>query len=34
VAAAIGNAVFDALGVRVRTLPLTPDTITRAANAS
>ena len=34
VAAAIANAVFDALGVRVRTLPLTPDTITRAANAN
>jgi CO/xanthine dehydrogenase Mo-binding subunit len=34
VAAAIGNAVFDALGVRVRTLPLTPDTIARTVNAS
>jgi nicotinate dehydrogenase subunit B len=32
VAAAIANAVFDALGVRVRSLPLTPDTITRAVN--
>ena len=32
VAAAIANAVFDALGVRVRTLPLTADTITRAVN--
>jgi CO/xanthine dehydrogenase Mo-binding subunit len=30
VAAAIGNAVFDALGVRVRSLPLTPEQITRA----
>lgn len=30
VAAAIGNAVFDALGVRVRTLPLSPDNIMRA----
>jgi CO/xanthine dehydrogenase Mo-binding subunit len=29
-AAAIGNAVFDALGVRVRTLPLTAENI-RAA---
>jgi CO/xanthine dehydrogenase Mo-binding subunit len=26
-AAAIGNAVFDALGVRVRDLPLTPERI-------
>ncbi|HEU5294352.1 MAG TPA: molybdopterin cofactor-binding domain-containing protein, partial [Burkholderiaceae bacterium] len=34
VAAAIGNAVYDALGVRVRTLPLTADTITRAVNAT
>jgi CO/xanthine dehydrogenase Mo-binding subunit len=34
VAAAIANAVHDALGVRVRTLPLTADTITRAVNAS
>jgi CO/xanthine dehydrogenase Mo-binding subunit len=32
VAAAIANAVFDALGVRVRELPLTPDTIARAIN--
>jgi CO/xanthine dehydrogenase Mo-binding subunit len=29
-AAAIGNAVFDALGVRVRDLPLTPEHITQA----
>ena len=34
VAAAIGNAVFDALGVRVRRLPLTPDTIARVVNQS
>ena len=31
-AAAIGNAVFDALGVRVRDLPLTPERIAAAAN--
>ena len=29
-AAAIGNALFDALGVRVRDLPLTPDRIVAA----
>ena len=29
-AAAIGNAVFDALGVRVRDLPLTPERIVAA----
>jgi CO/xanthine dehydrogenase Mo-binding subunit len=29
-AAAIGNAVFDALGVRVRDLPITPDRIVAA----
>ena len=33
-AAAIANALAHALGVRVRDLPLTPDTITRAANAN
>lgn len=33
VAAAIANAVADALGVRVRNMPLTTDTITRAALA-
>ena len=33
VAAAIANAVFDALGVRVRDMPLTKDNITRAALA-
>jgi CO/xanthine dehydrogenase Mo-binding subunit len=27
VAAAIANAVFDAIGIRVRTLPITPDKI-------
>jgi CO/xanthine dehydrogenase Mo-binding subunit len=31
-AAAIANAVFDALGVRVRDLPLTPERIVAAAN--
>lgn len=31
VAAAIGNAVFDALGVRVRDLPITPEQILAAA---
>jgi CO/xanthine dehydrogenase Mo-binding subunit len=30
VAPAIGNAVYDALGVRVRSLPLTPEKILRA----
>ncbi len=34
VAAALGNAVFDALGVRVRELPLTPDTLLRAVHAA
>ena len=33
VAAAIGNAVFDALGVRVRGMPLTAEAITKAALA-
>ncbi len=33
VAAAIGNAVFDALGVRVRSMPLTAEAITKAALA-
>ena len=33
-AAAIGNAVFDALGVRVRQLPITPDRIVSAMSAS
>ncbi|HXU43583.1 MAG TPA: molybdopterin cofactor-binding domain-containing protein, partial [Burkholderiales bacterium] len=31
--AAIANALHDALGVRVRTLPLTADNITKAINA-
>jgi CO/xanthine dehydrogenase Mo-binding subunit len=31
--AAIANALHDALGVRVRELPLTPENITRAINA-
>jgi CO/xanthine dehydrogenase Mo-binding subunit len=30
VAAAIGNAVFDAIGVRVRDLPLTPERVIEA----
>lgn len=34
VAAALGNAVFDALGVRVRELPLTADTLLRAVHAA
>jgi CO/xanthine dehydrogenase Mo-binding subunit len=33
VAAAIGNAIFDALGVRVRNMPLTAEAITKAALA-
>ncbi|MDT5300428.1 MAG: nicotinate dehydrogenase subunit, partial [Mycobacterium sp.] len=32
--AAIGNALADALGVRVRTLPFTPDNIVAAINAA
>lgn len=34
VAAALANAVHDALGVRVRELPLTPDTLLRAVHAA
>jgi CO/xanthine dehydrogenase Mo-binding subunit len=34
VAAALANAVFDALGVRVRELPLTADTLLRAVHAA
>ena len=30
VAAAIANALYDALGVRARELPLTPERITKA----
>jgi CO/xanthine dehydrogenase Mo-binding subunit len=30
VAAAVANALYDALGVRVRDLPLTPDRIAAA----
>jgi CO/xanthine dehydrogenase Mo-binding subunit len=33
-AAAIANALHDALGVRVRELPLTPERILRAIHAS
>ena len=34
VAGAIGNAVADAVGVRVRDLPLTRERVTRAINES
>jgi CO/xanthine dehydrogenase Mo-binding subunit len=34
VAAAIANALFDALGVRVRDMPLTTEAITKAAMAA
>ena len=34
VAAALANAVYDALGVRVRELPLTADTLLRAVHAA
>lgn len=34
VAAALANAVHDALGVRVRELPLSPDTLLRAVHAA
>jgi CO/xanthine dehydrogenase Mo-binding subunit len=34
VAAALGNALFDALGVRVRHLPLSQDHILQALNAA
>src|SRR5690606_10032170 len=34
VPAAIGNAVFDAIGVRVRELPLRPERILRAARGT
>lgn len=34
VAAALANAVYDALGVRVRELPLSPDTLLRAVHAA
>ncbi len=34
VAAALANAVHDALGVRVRELPLTADTLLRAVHAA
>jgi CO/xanthine dehydrogenase Mo-binding subunit len=33
VAAAIGNALADAIGVRVRDLPLTPDRVAAAIEA-
>jgi CO/xanthine dehydrogenase Mo-binding subunit len=34
VVAALGNALFDALGVRVRHLPLSQDHILQALNAA
>jgi nicotinate dehydrogenase subunit B len=34
VAPAIGNAIFDATGVRVRQVPLTPDRVLAALRAS
>jgi CO/xanthine dehydrogenase Mo-binding subunit len=34
VAAALANAVFDALGVRVRCLPLNADNLLRAVHAA
>ena len=34
VAAAVGNALFDAVGVRVRELPLTPERVLRALKAA
>ena len=33
VAAALGNAVFDAIGVRLRTVPLTPERVKAALDA-
>jgi nicotinate dehydrogenase subunit B len=34
IAPAIGNAVFDAVGVRLRTLPMTPDRVKAALNGA
>jgi nicotinate dehydrogenase subunit B len=34
VPAAIGNAVFDAIGVRMRRVPLTPERVRAALAAS
>jgi CO/xanthine dehydrogenase Mo-binding subunit len=34
VAAAVGNAVFDATGVRLRTVPFTPDRVKAALQAT
>jgi CO/xanthine dehydrogenase Mo-binding subunit len=34
VAAAVGNAVFDATGVRLREVPFTPERVKRALTAS
>jgi CO/xanthine dehydrogenase Mo-binding subunit len=33
VAAAVGNAVFDAIGVRITELPITPEKVLRAVSA-
>jgi CO/xanthine dehydrogenase Mo-binding subunit len=33
-AAAIGNAIYDAIGVRVHSLPITPDKIEAARTVS
>jgi len=32
VAAAVGNAVYDAVGVRIRDLPINPEKVLRALN--
>ena len=34
IAPAIGNAVFDAIGVRIRSLPMTPDRVKAALDAA
>jgi CO/xanthine dehydrogenase Mo-binding subunit len=33
-AAAVGNALFDATGARLRDVPFTPDRVTRAIDAA
>ena len=33
-AAAIGNAVFDAIGIRLRRIPFTPENVQKAAMLS
>jgi len=32
-AAVIGNAIFDAIGVRIKTLPITPEKVLKAIKA-